>query len=161
MDWTPEAISTLTELWNCNAMSASAIARTMGATRNAIIGKAHRLQLVSREGKPTVNITKPRSRQRVIRIKMTNIENQQPIPDEPEVQPVPVEYHALQYFHCRAIVDGVGSDGLVLSCGRRKINGSSYCEMHTRISSKDGRPTGKRRAETGRLCRNLDSSWSG
>jgi hypothetical protein len=53
-------------------------------------------------------------------------------PPEPELARDPVEYLALRKGHCRAIVDGIGSDGLVLSCGRKQVNGFSYCSMHLR-----------------------------
>lgn len=45
MTWTPERLATLTTMWNEGA-SASRIAKTLGGvTRNAVIGKIHRLGL--------------------------------------------------------------------------------------------------------------------
>jgi hypothetical protein len=129
MDWSPDAIRVLTELWNCNTMSASEIAIIMGITRNSVIGKAHRLQLVNKDGRKAVAYKpkiKPKRKKR-----MRSPQPPQPLP-EPELAPAPVEYLDLKHWHCRAIVDGIGSDGLVLSCGRRKLDGSSYCGMHTR-----------------------------
>ena len=47
--WTDPRIETLTALWR-SGLSASQIARTLGGvTRNAVIGKLHRLGLAGRE----------------------------------------------------------------------------------------------------------------
>lgn len=48
MKWDAEQVARLTELWDLG-WSASMIASEMGATRNSIIGKAHRLNLPQRE----------------------------------------------------------------------------------------------------------------
>jgi len=48
MSWTDERVEKLTSLWN-DGMSASQIAKELGGvTRNAVIGKVHRLGLASR-----------------------------------------------------------------------------------------------------------------
>ena len=46
-DWTSDAIALLTSLWAAGH-SAGEIARRMGTSRNSIIGKVHRIKLVSR-----------------------------------------------------------------------------------------------------------------
>ena len=46
--WTPDRIETLTRLWN-DGLAASVIAAKLGeVTRNAVIGKVHRLGLAGR-----------------------------------------------------------------------------------------------------------------
>ncbi|HUF57180.1 MAG TPA: GcrA family cell cycle regulator, partial [Thermohalobaculum sp.] len=48
MAWTDERVETLKEMWN-EGMSASQIAKALGGvTRNAVIGKVHRLGLSNR-----------------------------------------------------------------------------------------------------------------
>ena len=48
MSWTPERVKELTELWK-KGHTASQIASLLGdTTRNAVIGKAHRLNLQAR-----------------------------------------------------------------------------------------------------------------
>ena len=47
MDWNPDAIARLRVLWAEN-LSTAEIGRRFGTTKNAIIGKAHRLKLPSR-----------------------------------------------------------------------------------------------------------------
>src|SRR3954462_14526581 len=46
--WTDERVEILKELWSKN-WSAGMIAKELGVTRNAIIGKSHRLRLQVRE----------------------------------------------------------------------------------------------------------------
>jgi GcrA cell cycle regulator len=45
--WTPEQDARLQELW-AQGLSASAIGRAMGCTKNAVVGRAHRLKLAAR-----------------------------------------------------------------------------------------------------------------
>lgn len=58
MTWTPERIDELTQLWN-SGHSASAIGKRLGVSKNAVVGKAHRLNLparpspIRREAKPS------------------------------------------------------------------------------------------------------------
>lgn len=47
MDWSQEAISTLRALWD-EGHSTAEIGRRMGVSKNAIVGKAHRLNLPAR-----------------------------------------------------------------------------------------------------------------
>ncbi len=46
-DWTPERIATLIALWN-QELPTSEIGRRLGITKNAVIGKVHRLGLAKR-----------------------------------------------------------------------------------------------------------------
>lgn len=62
--WTPANLETLRTMWDEGA-TASEIARALGPlfTRNAIIGKAHRLGLPARSsplGQPTPGWSRPR-----------------------------------------------------------------------------------------------------
>ncbi|WP_022729325.1 GcrA family cell cycle regulator [Fodinicurvata sediminis] len=47
MSWTPERIEELTRLWD-EGQSASAIGKQLGISKNAVVGKAHRLKLAAR-----------------------------------------------------------------------------------------------------------------
>ncbi|WP_239451492.1 GcrA family cell cycle regulator, partial [Elioraea rosea] len=47
MDWTEEAIATLRQLW-AEGLSTAEIGRRMGISKNAVVGKAHRLNLAAR-----------------------------------------------------------------------------------------------------------------
>jgi GcrA cell cycle regulator len=47
MDWTEDAIATLRQLWS-EGLSTAEIGRRMGISKNAVVGKAHRLNLAAR-----------------------------------------------------------------------------------------------------------------
>lgn len=47
MTWTPDRIDELTRLWN-TGHSASMIGKKLGVSKNAVVGKAHRLSLPAR-----------------------------------------------------------------------------------------------------------------
>jgi GcrA cell cycle regulator len=47
MDWTEDAIATLRQLW-AEGLSTAEIGRRMGISKNAVVGKAHRLNLAPR-----------------------------------------------------------------------------------------------------------------
>lgn len=51
MIWTDEAIETLKLMWPLEKNTAAVIAAALGTTRNAVIGKAHRLKLAKRPHK--------------------------------------------------------------------------------------------------------------
>ena len=64
MAWTPERIEELTQLWNAGH-SASVIGKRLGVSKNAVVGKAHRLKLparpspIRRQAKPQAPVRKP------------------------------------------------------------------------------------------------------
>ena len=45
--WTPERVETVTRLWN-EGLTTAEIGRAVGMSKNAVVGKAHRLQLPPR-----------------------------------------------------------------------------------------------------------------
>ncbi|WP_337877197.1 GcrA family cell cycle regulator, partial [Elioraea sp.] len=47
MEWTEDAIATLRQLW-AEGLSTAEIGRRMGISKNAVVGKAHRLNLAAR-----------------------------------------------------------------------------------------------------------------
>ena len=47
MTWTEERVTELSRLW-ASGYSASAIGRMLGVTKNAVVGKAHRMRLEAR-----------------------------------------------------------------------------------------------------------------
>jgi GcrA cell cycle regulator len=48
MNWTDERIATLTKMWESGATASQIADELGGVSRNAVIGKAHRLGLKSR-----------------------------------------------------------------------------------------------------------------
>jgi GcrA cell cycle regulator len=60
MSWTDERVETLKKLW-ADGLSASQIAAELGGiTRNAVIGKVHRLGLSGRAKTPSSSLPRPR-----------------------------------------------------------------------------------------------------
>lgn len=142
--WHEEEVSLLIRLLK-EGYSASAIARELhNKTRNAVIGKIHRLKLGShRPPRPAPQGRRPRARKanpRANPISNRIIASEPPLPVPP---PVPVEGGVsiidLEHHHCRAVV-GTGPDGLARFCGAHKegrivaIRGgafnSPYCVAH-------------------------------
>jgi GcrA cell cycle regulator len=71
MSWTEERIATLTKMWESGATASQIADELGGVSRNAVIGKAHRLGLKSRPS--PVNVKEPKPA---------------PKPKEPEARPV-------------------------------------------------------------------------
>ena len=117
-DWTPELISRLRELW-AGGESVSAIGRMLGCSKNAVVGKAHRLGLparpspIVREGAP-----RPYSRTRAV------------------APPVPVvrapEPPALRPGLVQPCVWLEGRSGAWVRCGEPSVPGKPYCLTHYR-----------------------------
>ena len=93
MSWTEERVEKLKELWT-EGMSASQIAKTLGGvTRNAVIGKVHRLGLSNRtgSGQPAEEAKpaeKPASPARAAKPE-PEPEEAAPEPEEPPAEPAP------------------------------------------------------------------------
>lgn len=130
MAWTDKRIDTLKKLW-LEGLSASQIAARLGegVTRNAVIGKAHRLDLAARPSPVKAEPAKPAAKparaapaekpQRVTLLKLTERMCKWPIghPGEPE-------------FHF---------------CGRRSQPGQPYCAHHASMAYQTPAPRRDRR----------------
>ena len=127
MIWTPALTAEITRRW-ADGESGGVIAAAMGITRNAVIGRVHRLKLLKRIVKTR---TRPpgskRSRQqhRIPRIFAPRVAA---MPDMPIAEPVSlaVTIMDLQPRQCRFIT----SDAPALFCGHATYDGSSWCEHH-------------------------------
>lgn len=166
--WTDEQVALLVKLWSDDRLSASQCAKVMKVTRNAVIGKVHRLHLPSRRpakpGKPG-SIPKPRkhhylSVRRRVALKMPlkdppKIKVVKPEPKRPE-QPawtalpgtVPVSLVNLEVGMCKW---PIGEDSPYLFCGCTAANGH-YCLEHYRWSIGGGTRGEQKAAEDARLA---------
>ncbi len=126
MSWTDERVALLKQLWG-EGKTAAEIAETLGGvTRNAVIGKAHRLKLSNRVSPIQQN------------------DNQKPAP-APEKKPVVVEKVAakpagggvkmadLKDKMCRWPI-GDPKDPDFRFCGDSSIPGMPYCQEHARMA---------------------------
>jgi GcrA cell cycle regulator len=103
-DWTPERIAALIALWS-EELSASEIGRQLGITKNAVIGKVHRLGLPKR--RPTASED-----------------------DGPEDI---VRLDALTSDMCSWPVGNPGDKGFHF-CGETAVAGKPYCSKHCAVA---------------------------
>ena len=127
MSWTYERVEKLRQLWE-EGLTASRIATELGdVTRNAVIGKAHRLGLSGR-----MVSKKSNSGISIIRKKRVNISQSQkvidisPIIDEPMN---PIVFQDIRDGLCRWPL-GEPEDINFKFCGRNTKEGIVYCQSH-------------------------------
>lgn len=159
MSWTEERVELLKKLWT-DGLSASQIAgRIGGVTRNAVIGKVHRLGLC---GRATTSRMRSRPRARMLTFPNRNpagggVQYRThgnaalkamflPAADaQPQIAPVPViEEHeipqaqrvdllSLKEHMCRWPLGDPQEEGFKF-CGCKTAPGLPYCEYHARIA---------------------------
>src|SRR5258706_5297856 len=94
MTWTDERVETLKKLW-AEGLSASQIAAALGGvTRNAVIGKVHRLGLSGRVKSPSSGAPrarKPRAHSHMLRVTRPSIRGNTALAHayEPDIEPEP------------------------------------------------------------------------
>ncbi|MCB1530829.1 MAG: gcrA cell cycle regulator family protein [Rhodospirillales bacterium] len=122
MSWTDERVNLLKQLWG-EGKTAAEIAKTLGdgVTRNAVIGKAHRLKLSSRlspiqqNAKPQKTTETPKSRKR--------------IPKQPEFKGKEIPLVDLEAGMCRW-PSGDPREEAFSFCGHEVAEGLPYCKTH-------------------------------
>jgi GcrA cell cycle regulator len=129
--WTDERVDQLKSLWT-EGLSASQIARALGGvTRNAVIGKVHRLGLAGRAA-PT-RIDRPRLPS-APRLHLRSREPELPVVEE---EPIKLEdgsfvgVMAINDRMCRWPIGDPSAEEFHF-CGRNPKSGSPYCEAHAR-----------------------------
>jgi GcrA cell cycle regulator len=131
MGWTDERVEQLRSLWT-EGLSASQIARVLGGvTRNAVIGKVHRLGLAgraspSRSDRPRLP-SAPKPQVRVHAAPAPVVEEDPVILDDGSFATV----LTINDRMCRWPI-GDPSENEFHFCGRKPKNGSPYCEAHAR-----------------------------
>jgi hypothetical protein len=133
-NWHEEQINTLTSRW-LEGDTAAIIGAVLKKSRNAVIGKVHRLGL-KRAGDVGLKPRPPRPRRKPTASEATRVAPMDIVPLPPiegGVSLIDLEHH-----HCRAIV-GAGPDGLARYCGGSKEGWiaikdrpvlSAYCQKH-------------------------------
>jgi GcrA cell cycle regulator len=92
MSWTDERIETLTKLWESGATASQIADELGGVSRNAVIGKAHRLGLKARPSpvKPNEKEAKPRPPVKKAKAPSPSADFASDDPPPPAPRPVPV-----------------------------------------------------------------------
>ncbi len=136
--WTEEREAELRSLWS-EGLTAAIIAGRMGVSRNAILGKSHRLGLNDRrQGVAAIRVK--RAAKRVRRERQTEISDlvaERIRPGRPvsaqAFEPLegtrPVTLLDLEPHHCRWPI-GDPQDASFGFCGCKRAAGTPYCEAH-------------------------------
>jgi GcrA cell cycle regulator len=151
MSWTDERVEQLKKLWS-DGLSASQIAAELGGiTRNAVIGKVHRLGLSGRTKAPSSSAPrqrKPRS-PHMLRVARPAVRGNTALAQayaydyEADVEPAPVENvipmgqrrHLLELNEqtCRWPIGDPSMQDFYF-CGGHAVTGLPYCAYHSRIA---------------------------
>ena len=148
MAWTEDRVEILTKLW-AEGLSASQIAKQLGGvTRNAVIGKVHRLGLSGR-AKPS-NPAKKKARKTVARTRQTRAPSAPRAPRpvvQPRPAPPPIEALPMadgRFATILTITDhmckwpiGDPSTSEFRFCGRKTDDKDEPCLLYTSPSPRD------------------------
>ena len=158
MGWTEERVELLKKLWS-DGLSASQIAGRLGeVTRNAVIGKVHRLGLAGRATTSRVRSARPRNRMSHLPLRPTRVQYRthgnvalkpvySPVErpmvalsivpnviEEPDMPaPLRLPLLDLRESSCRWPI-GDPQDENFYFCGHQKRTGSAYCEHHAKVA---------------------------
>jgi GcrA cell cycle regulator len=148
MSWTDERVEMLKKLW-ADGLSASHVAAELGGiTRNAVIGKVHRLGLAGRAKSPTSTGSRPRKpRSQILRVSRPVMRGNTALAEvyeyETDAEPgiadnvIPITQRRslleLTAQTCRWPIGDPGNPDFFF-CGGRTAGDSPYCAHHSRIA---------------------------
>jgi GcrA cell cycle regulator len=164
MGWTDERVETLKKLW-LDGLSASQIAKQLGGvTRNAVIGKVHRLGLSGRATpsqpqRPTFKAPRaPRPAIAAAPAPRRAIEPatpaQLPVPALSPEEPGTATVLTLGAHMCKWPIGDPASDSFTF-CGRRSDREGPYCIEHARVAYQPQQQKKGGRSSASELARSL------
>ncbi|MGX1151415.1 GcrA family cell cycle regulator [Bradyrhizobium ottawaense] len=137
--WDDAAEQTLRR-WVAEGASSSVIAYEMHRTRSSVCGKISRLKLKRPEDQsPMTKATRKQPPKSEGPVAVLAPKPARKIAPVEAVNGKPVPFLEAKSFHCRAVLDERGEDGLAMFCGARKRLGSSWCPKHHRLFVTYGR----------------------
>ncbi|MCF8475266.1 MAG: GcrA family cell cycle regulator [Emcibacter sp.] len=141
MSWTDERVAKLRELWD-KGLSASQIAKELaeGVTRNAVIGKAHRMNLASRPSPVKTDSVK----------KVKKTVEKKVIPVKAKVTSGKVSLLDLTERMCKWPIGHPGEPDFHF-CGEASAPTFPYCPEHCAQAYQVQQPRRDRRANRGRI----------
>jgi GcrA cell cycle regulator len=163
MGWTDERVATLKKLW-LEGLSASQIAKQLGGvTRNAVIGKVHRLGLSGRAtpSQPARTVFKaPRAPRPVSQApaapRRVAAEASAPMPAPRPVyrveEPGSATVLTLGAHMCKWPIGDPSTESFTF-CGRRASDGAPYCIEHAQVAYQPQQT--KKKAGPNELARSL------
>lgn len=151
MTWTDERVESLKKLWE-SGLSASQIAAELGSvTRNAVIGKVHRLGLSGRAKSPASTAPRPRKAprpaQHMMRVSRPMSRGNTALAHafEMDVESDPISHdNVVPMSQRRTLLElneatchwpiGDPSNPEFFFCGGKALGGLPYCAHHSRIA---------------------------
>lgn len=125
MTWTDDRVEELSRLW-ASGYSASAIGRMLGVSKNAVVGKAHRMRLESRPS-PIRRDQRTPARRRVPMPVQTLL--RQPVIAAPPPPPRWTVRRNTEGPSCLWPLGDPGDSGFHF-CGDQAVEGKPYCPEH-------------------------------
>ncbi len=158
MGWTEERVAVLKKLW-LEGLSASQIAKQLGGvTRNAVIGKVHRLGLSGRAApsqpsRPVFRPTRPRPQAHAAPVRRTEPVVRPAAPPPPPMVDLPgtATVLTLGAHMCKWPIGDPSTDEFSF-CGRRAGGEGPYCVEHARVAYQ---PVQKKKSGPNDLARSL------
>ena len=156
--WTEARVALLRKLW-AEGLSASQIAKELGGvTRNAVIGKIHRLGLSKRDHprrSPDINAVKTA---RIVRQKVQSAPRLVYVApkDIGPLEPLGDTIDKAKYGECLWIEGDPKDDGRI--CGR-ETGGHAYCQHHRSAAYVPSKKREARRASGDRITQLVREQW--
>lgn len=133
MEWTPEKIAELSRLWS-EGLTTSEIGKRLGISKNAVVGKAHRMRLAARPS-PIKRLARPAvprpAPARAVTPAAAAPPSAQVSPPRSTGQPKRVV--ELSAHGCRWPIGHPGEPGFHF-CSERAVVGKPYCAEHAAMA---------------------------
>ena len=133
MSWTPEKVEKLKELWGKGGNTASEIAQILGGvTRNAVIGKAHRLNLsgkIQTKKSSSATTNNNDNENKISRKNFRRGKFKSLIIDKDFEPENPKQLEELDENSCKWPI-GHPNESSFYFCGRKSLKDFSYCKLH-------------------------------